>query len=120
MSLSVGNLTCHDRFPLNEAIQTSKQLQASLPASEPALAPVKAVPARDCTLTPIERSYTLTDHIARLKARADEQAQTGPSELEHAIMSKLQGYGLFLVKRCSCGCRLKRHIAGGMYTVCTL
>ena len=37
-----------------EAIQTSKHLHASLPASEPAPDPVKAVAARDCTLTPID------------------------------------------------------------------
>ncbi len=101
-----------------EAIQTSKQLQASLPVSEPAPAPVKAVPAHDGTLIPIERGYTLTDHIARLKAQADEQELTGPSELEQAIMNKLRGYGLFMEKRCSCGCRLKWHMAGGMLTVC--
>ena len=66
----------------------------------------------------IERGYTLTDHIARLKAQADEQEQTGPTGLEQAIMNKLLGYGLFLAKRCTCGSRLKWHLAGGMYTVC--
>ncbi len=101
-----------------EAIQTSKHLHASLPASEPAPAPVKAAPAPDCTIAPIERSYTLADHIARLKAQADEQEQTEPTDLEQAIMNKLRGYGLFLAKRCTCGCRLKWHMAGGMYNVC--
>ena len=66
----------------------------------------------------IERGYTLTDHIARLKAQADEQEQTGPTDLEQAIMNKLLGYGLFLAKRCTCGSRLKRPMAGGMSTVC--
>ncbi len=101
-----------------EAIQTSKHLHASLPASEPAPAPVKAAPAPDCTIAPIERSYTLADHIARLKAQANEQEQTEPTDLEQAIMNKLRGYGLFLAKRCTCGCRLKWHMAGGMYNVC--
>ncbi len=55
----------------------------------------------DCTMTPIQ-----------------PREQTGPTELEQAIMNKLQGYGLFLAKRCTCGSRLKWPMAGGMYIVC--